>query len=123
MLECFLLSIIFLAGAFFAIFISSKMYILAGIIAICGFILMVSIIKNLKPKNEEIIIKKLTYLYSLMDIISERENSTLAKAFKRVLRELALDSCGVGCLSTWIKYESENREALRKIMEGKNDNE
>lgn len=120
MIECILFCMIFLAGAFFAIFAMTNQWILASVVAICGFIIMIGLIRNWNPKNHEIILKKLTYLYVLMNIVPNMEGNAIMKSIKRVLKELALDTCGVGCLSIWIKYEAEHRKLMEKIIKENN---
>ena len=95
---------VFVSGAFSALFISSHEYIKAFIVAIFGLILMLSVIKSLEARCNELIIKKLCYIYVLLDMCQGAP--TVMKAIKRVLKELALDACGVGQHSYWLKWEA-----------------
>ena len=95
---------VFVSGAFSALFISSHEYIKAFIVVIFGLILMLSVIKSLEARCNEMIIKKLCYVYVLLDMCQGAP--TVMKAIKRVLKELALDACGVGQHSYWLKWEA-----------------
>lgn len=95
---------VFVSGAFSALFISSHEYIKAFIVAIFGLILMLSVIKSLEARCNELIIKKLCYIYVLLDMCQGAP--TVMKAIKRILKELALDACGIGQHSYWLKWEA-----------------
>lgn len=107
---------IFVSGAFSALFISSHEYIKAFIVAIFGLILMLSVIKSLEARCNELIIKKLCYIYVLLDMCQGAP--TVMKAIKRILKELALDACGVGQHSYWLKWEAYWRNRFKEKEDG-----
>lgn len=107
---------IFVSGAFSALFISSHEYIKAFVVAIFGLILMLSVIKSLEARCNELIIKKLCYIYVLLDMCQGAP--TVMKAIKRILKELALDACGVGQHSYWLKWEAYWRNHFKEKEDG-----
>ena len=105
---------VFVSGAFSALFISSHEYIKAFIVAIFGLILMLSVIKSLEARCNELIIKKLCYIYTFMDMMPE---SVVAKQIRRVLKEIALDTCGIGYYNYWLKWEAYFKKNFEQIKE------
>ena len=104
MIEALLVMMIFLAGAFFAICIMSNMIPAAVIIGIMGFILIIGLIGMMRRATNELVIKKLCYIYSFIAILPA--NNPISKTIRRTLKELALDTCGPGNYSLWLKWES-----------------
>lgn len=96
---------VFVSGAFSALFISSHEYIKAFIVSVFGLILMLSVIKSLEARCNELIIKKLCYIYVLIDITPGGDGAG-AKTIKKILREIAVDICGIGQYSYWMKWEA-----------------
>lgn len=110
------LTLIFLGGAFVGIFSSSGDRLSATLIAFATFILVAGVAKSMKDKVNELVIKKLCYIYAFMDMMPE---SVVAKQIRRVLREIALDTCGIGYYSYWLKWEAYFKKELQKNMEDK----
>lgn len=113
-MESFIMCLIFLAGAFFAIFVTFNNYILAPVVAICAFILIFGMAQLMKKQVNEVIIKKLCYIYAFMSMIPSND---VAKQIRRVLKELAMDACGPGHYSYWLKWEAYFKNELNKHFE------
>ena len=110
------LVLIFVGGAFAGIFAKSGNKLSAFLITLAVFILMLGVIKSMNDKVDELVIKKLCYIYAFMDMMPE---SVVAKQIRRVLKEIALDTCGVGYYNIWLKWEAYFKKELQNKMEDK----
>jgi hypothetical protein len=101
----------FAAGAGFVYFVLSKQYIWAIIMILLAILFIAAEQKTLNGYVKDDIIRKLTYVYSL---IQYTESATVQKEMRKVLEELALDTCGMSMWSTWVKWLSYNQNKWKE---------
>ena len=108
--------LIFVTGAFSALFINNHEYVKAFLFVMLGLILILAVVRSLEARCNEMIIKKLCYIYVLLDMCQGAP--TVMKAIKRILKELALDACGVGQHSYWLKWEAYWKNQFKEDKDG-----
>ena len=82
----------------------------------CAFVLIFGMAQLMKKQVNEVIIKKLCYIYAFMSMMPSND---VAKQIRRILKELAMDACGPGHYSVWLKWEAYFRDELNKHEEDK----
>lgn len=112
--------LLFLLGAAFTVFAYQKMWILCGLVAFFSFFLIIGVEKSLTERNSEAIIKKLTYIYVILSVISSDNNPNgriVTKVIRRILKEIALEVCGIKQYSMWVKWEAYHNKQLSNMTE------
>lgn len=114
--------LVFVLGICSVICVEQKMWFLLVLVVLLGFIFFITIDKAFKKKNDELIIKKLCYVYALFDCCGKINNygeARVGKMIKKVLKEIALEACGPGHYSQWVKWESYFRKNFEDLLNKK----
>lgn len=112
--------LVFLLGICSVICVEQKLWFLLVLVILLGLMFFIAIDKAFQKKNNELIIKKLCYIYVLFDccgkIDSGFKNSRVVKTMKKVLKEIALEACGPGQYSYWVKWESYFKKHFDELL-------
>ena len=127
MIGSLIIMLIFLSGAFFAIFLMSRIYLAAILIGVCGFILIFTVIGLLKRKKKDVneaILTKAAYIYILMgdDHLCSYVSPTLRKEVSKIMTEIAALTSGIDSTVEWVKQCMIFKNALEKLNEEDNKN-
>lgn len=105
--------LLFLLGAVFVLCAYQKLWILVGLSVFIAFLIIIHYERKLRYSfDKELVIKKLCLLYVITCAIDPDDINKLAKHMRRILKEIALDACGMGQFTTWIKWEAYYRRQL-----------
>ena len=107
--------LLFILGAVFVLCAYQKLWILVGLTVFIAFLVIIYYERKLHYSfDKELVVKKLCLLYVITCAIDPEDNNKLAKFMRRILKELALDTCGMGQFTTWVKWEAYYRRQLLK---------
>ena len=112
--------LIFVLGAVVVLLGYEKAFIWAIIVGMFALLCIYyqESILNVFYKDREFVIKKICFVYVTIELFyNDGSNNRIKKTILRVIKELAIDICGRGYLSQWIKWQAYFMQEYKKKAE------